>query len=560
MNTSKKSSPLLGSKAEAMEQARNRLTVVLFLFIGGFALLGLRTIDLGLMQRVAERERTDWSTAPVLPRRADIVDRNGVVLATNLETPSLFAVPAEVRDPEQAAARLVAVLPDLSLADVSARLQSRKSFVWIKRQLTPAQVWKVNALGLPGLKFQQEERRVYPHGSMAAHILGFVDVDGNGLAGIEHFFDERLADPGRVGEPLRLSLDLRVQHALHDELEKAVVMHQAIGAAGVVLDVNTGEVLAGVSLPDFDPNHAARALAMARFNKLTNGVFELGSTFKVFTIAAGLESGIVDLEDSYEAIDPIRISRFQIRDNHPKRRILTVPEIFVYSSNIGAAKLARDIGADRQREFLGSLGLLRPASVELPEVGLPLFPERWREINTMTIGYGHGIAVTPLQQAVAIAAIINGGVLNPATLILQGDSLQPSGRRVISRTTSDQMRALMRVAVTKGTGSFADVPGYRIGGKTGTAEKSANGGYRRDKLVSSFVGVFPIEAPEYLVFAVLDEPKGTVETHNFAGGGWVAAPAVGRVIARIAPLLGIAPESRSDESRFRRTALLVRRE
>ena len=543
-----------------MEQARNRLMVVLFLFIGGFTLLGLRTVDLGLIQRVAERERTDWSTAPVLPRRADIVDRNGVVLATNLDTPSLFAVPAEVRDPEQAAARLVSVLPDLSLADVLARLQSRKGFVWIKRQLTPAQVWKVNALGLPGLKFQQEERRIYPHGSLAAHILGFVDVDGNGIAGIEHFFDDRLLDPGRVGKPLRLSLDLRVQHALHDELEKAMVMHRAIGAAGVVLDVNTGEMLAGVSLPDFDPNHAARALPMARFNKLTNGVFELGSTFKIFTIAAGLEFGIVDLEDSYEAIHPIRISRFQIRDDHPKRRVLTVPEIFVYSSNIGAAKLARDIGADRQREFLGSLGLLRPASVELPEVGLPLFPDRWREINTMTIGYGHGIAVTPLQQAVAIAAIINGGVLNPATLILQSDNLQPLGRRVISRTTSDQMRALMRVAVTKGTGSFADVPGYRIGGKTGTAEKSGIGGYRRDKLISSFVGVFPIEAPKYLVFAVLDEPKGTAETHNFAGGGWVVAPAVGRVIARIAPLLGIAPESQSDENRFRRTALLVRRE
>ena len=228
-----------------MEQARNRLMVVLFLFIGGFALLGLRTVDLGLMQRVAERERTDWATAPVLPQRADIVDRNGIILATNLDTPSLFAVPTEVRDPEQAAVQLVAVLPDLSRADVLARLQSRKGFVWIKRQLTPAQVWKVNALGLPGLKFQQEERRVYPHGNTAAHILGFVDVDGNGLGGIEHFFNDRLSDPGRVGEPVNLSLDMRVQHALQDELQKAMVMHQAIGAAGVVLDVNTGEVLTG---------------------------------------------------------------------------------------------------------------------------------------------------------------------------------------------------------------------------------------------------------------------------------------------------------------------------
>ena len=560
MNRSKNSDRLFDWKGEAMEQARNRLMVVLFLFVGGFALLGLRTVDLGLMQKVAERERTDWSTAPVLPRRADIVDRNGVVLATNLETPSLFAVPVEVRDPEQAAAQLTAVLPDLPLADVLARLQSRKGFVWIKRQLTPTQVWNVNALGLPGLKFQQEERRVYPHGNAAAHILGFVDVDGNGLAGIEYFFDDRLSDPGRVGEELRLSLDLRVQHALNDELEKAMAMHQAAGAAGIVLNVNTGEVLAGVSLPEFDSNHAAMAPPEARFNKLTNAIYELGSTFKTFTIAAGLEFGVVDLEDSYDAVNPIRIAGFQIRDDHPKRRVLTIPEIFVYSSNIGAAKLARDIGAVRQREFLTSLGLLRPALVEVPEVGLPLFPERWREINTMTIGYGHGIAVTPLQQATALAAIVNGGVLIPATLILQSRTLQTTGRRVISQTTSDHMRALMRIAVTKGTGGFADVPGYRIGGKTGTAEKSGSGGYRRDKLVSSFVGVFPIERPKYLVFAVLDEPKGTAETHNFAGGGWVAAPAVGRVIARIAPLLGIVPESRIDEIKFQRIALLVGRE
>lgn len=560
MSAKEKNSRIFGPKAEALERARNRLMIVLFLFIGAFGLLGLRTVDLGLLQKVSEPALKEWSIAPVLPRRADIVDRNGKVLATNLETPSLFAVPKEVRNADQAAAQLVAVMPDLSLADVTARLQSKKSFVWIRRHLTPSQVWKVNALGLPGLRFQQEERRVYPQGNAAAHLLGFVDVDGKGLGGIEYFFDDRLADPGRVGEPLRLSLDLRVQHALHDELEKAMVMHQAIGAAGIVLDVNTGEVLAGVSLPDFDPNQAARAPPAARFNNLTNAIFELGSTFKTFTVAVGLESGTVSLEDSYDAISPIRIARFQIRDDHPKRRVLTVPEIYVYSSNIGAAKLARDVGGVRQREFLGSLGLLRPASIELPEVGLPLFPENWREINTMTIAYGHGIAVTPLQQAVALAAIINGGVLNPATLILQRENLQSSGRRVISPTTSSQMRALMRVAVTKGTGGFADVPGYRIGGKTGTAEKSGTGGYRRDAVVSSFVGVFPIEAPEYLVFAVLDEPKGTAETHNFAGGGWVAAPAVGRVIARIAPLLGIAPELQSDDSRFRRTALLVGKE
>lgn len=551
---------LFGPRKEALEQARNRLMVALFLFACGFIFLGIRTVDLGMIQPVAETARADRSIVTVLPGRADIVDRNGTILATNLDTPSLFAVPREVRDVEEAALKLVSVLPGLSLADVRARLQSKRGFVWIKRQLTPAQVWKVNALGLPGLKFQPEERRVYPHGREAAHLLGFVDIDGKGIAGIEHFFDDRLSDPGMAGQPLRLSLDLSVQHTLRDELARAASRHQALGAAGIVLDVRSGEVLAGVSLPDFDPNQASKAPADARFNRLTAAVFELGSTFKTFTVAMGLETGTVSLADRFDVSEPIRIARFRIHDDHPKNRVLTVPEIFVYSSNIGAAKIARDIGSLRQRDFLGSLGLLRPASIEVPEVGLPLYPEHWREINTMTIAYGHGIAVSPLQQAVALAAIINGGLLNPATLVAETEGVRSPGQRVVSEATSEQMRALMRVAVTMGTGRQADVPGYRIGGKTGTAEKSGTGGYRRDALISSFVGVFPIEAPRYLVFVVLDEPKGTVETHNFAGGGWVAAPAVGRIIARIAPILGIAPRNWPEGTEFQQTALLVGKE
>ncbi|GER06793.1 peptidoglycan glycosyltransferase [Iodidimonas muriae] len=545
-----------GARATAMERARQRLVVIAVLFGGAFLLMGVRTLDLGLFRAVAETHSLSASATVRAASRADIVDRNGVVLATNLRTASLYADPKRILDPEDAAAKLVRILPDLAQAELLEKLRSSRRFVWIKRKLSPRQMWAVNALGLPGLAFQEEEERVYPQGRLAAHVLGFTDPDGRGLAGVEHFFDSRLSDVTMVDEPLRLSVDVRVQHALADQIAQAIERFSAKAGAGLVMDVRTGELLALASLPDYDPNHGGGAPKDALFNRASQGVYELGSTFKAFTIAMALETGVADLSSRYDASEPIRVSRFTIRDDHPQARMLSLPEVFVHSSNIGAAKMALDVGAQDQQAFLSRIGMLRPAALEISEVGHPLVPERWRDIATMTISYGHGIAVSPVQLATGLAAMVNGGDLFPATLIRKNEDQMSSGKRVISENTSDIMRRLMRLVVRDGTAKSADVPGYQVGGKTGTAEKPAAGGYARKALLSSFAGVFPMDDPRYLVFVLVDEPKGTKATWNFAGGGWTAAPTVAKIILRIAPILGVEPQ-KEDDGLFQQAAYAI---
>ncbi len=392
-------------------------------------------------------------------------------------------------------------------------------------------------LGIPGLHFEIEERRVYPHDRAAAHVLGLTDVDGRGIAGVEKTFDSELA----AGKTLRLSLDVRVQDMLRQEMVAAVREFRAIGAAATVLDVRTGEVLGMISLPDFDPNAPGEDDDDARFNRAAKGVYEMGSTFKLFTVAMALDSGTTTLRGGYDASKPLRVAHFTIRDFHAENRWLSVPEILVHSSNIGAAQMALDVGGPTQRRYLGRLGLLTTAAVELPESGKPLTPKPWRDINTMTVGFGHGIAVSPLQLTTAVAAVVNGGLWRPPTVLVRGGESLPAGERVFSARTSAQLRGLMRLVVRYGTGRKADVPGYQVGGKTGTAEKLIAGRYRRDARISSFVGAFPIDAPRYVVLAMIDEPKGNKSTLNYATGGWVAAPVVGRLITRIASLYGIAP-------------------
>ena len=546
----------LGGGQTPLAIARGRLMIGFLMFLGAFALMAVRTVELGLstpvVERTAEREIV---VPPVTFARADIVDRNGELLAVNLQTSSLYAVPKDIKNPAEVAAKLVDVLPELSQADMEQKLSSKRSFVWIKRKLTPRQKWLVNAIGEPALQFKEEEDRLYPHGRLAAHALGYVDVDGNGIAGVEHYFDDRLAEVARTGEALSLSLDIRVQYALADELETAMRAHQAVGAAGLVMDVNTGEVIAMVSLPDFDPNNIRGVGEAERFNRATKGVYELGSTFKTFTFANALDDGIATFEDGYDATKPLRISRFTINDDHPKNRYLTLPEIFAFSSNIGTAQMALDIGGDRQQEFLQSLGLLSPANLELTEVGAPMYPATWRKVSTMTISYGHGIAVSPVQLATGISAMVNGGNLTSPTLLKAADHWS-DGRRVISSGTSRQMRQLLRLAVTKGTGGRSNARGYRVGGKTGTAEKAIGGGYDRKALISSFMGVYPMDDPQYAVFALLDEPKGTKETFGYASGGWVAAPVVKNVILRTAPILGVLPKT-EDEGLYQNVALMI---
>ncbi len=483
------------------------------------------------------------SSASATAERTDIVDRNGVILASSLPTSSLYADPADIIDAVDAADKLAGVLPGLNPTEVLAKLKSKSRFVWLRRNLTPEQMYEINSLGLPGLSFQNSESRVYPQGRIASHVLGFTDIDGRGIAGLERHFDQLLR---RGGGALKLSIDIRIQSIMYRELSAAMREFNAIGAAGVVLDVNTGETLAMVSLPDFDPNAPAKTPGGNVFNRVTNGVYEMGSTFKLFNTAMALDSGIVNLSDGYDTSKPIHAAQFTITDFHGKKRWLSVPEILVYSSNIGSAKIAMDLGTEIQRSYLGRFGLLKAASIELPEIGSPLPPSRWRDINTMTIAYGHGIAVSPLQVATAVAGVVNGGIFRSATLLKQPPGYKPEGVRVLSNKTSLEMRSLMRMVVLDGTGRKADAVGYRVGGKTGTAEKISAGGYLKKSLISSFVGVFPIDAPRYVVLALLDEPKGDKKTFNYATGGWVAAPVVRQVVERMGSLLGISPSADSE--------------
>ena len=528
-----------GTTSQALEAGRTRLIAVGLLFCLAFGVIGVRVLDLALLRDGNEpRLAAEPGHRGLMTDRADIVDRNGVVLATSLPTASLYANPRQVRDPEATATALARVLAGVNPVVLAGKLRSDRSFVWLKRNLTPREHYEVNRLGVPGLDFKREERRVYPHGALLTHVLGLVDVDNQGIAGMEKRFDARL----RGGtEALALSIDLRLQHILSEELAGAMTAFEAIGAAGMILDARSGEVLAMASLPTFDPGEAGRASQEARFNRAALGVYEMGSVFKIFTTALALESGAVTLADGFDTSEPIRVARHTIRDFKPKNRWLSIPEIFVYSSNIGTVHMAMETGTEAQQGFLDSLGLLTPAAIELPEVGAPMLPSPWREINTMTISFGHGMAVSPVQLTSAVAAMVNGGELRPATLLKRPEGAPDGGRRVLSKATSQKMRWLMRQVVLQGTGGKAAAPGYLVGGKTGTAEKLRNGRYARGSRIASFVGAFPMHDPRYVIFAMVDEPKGQKQSYGYATGGWVAAPAVGGVVQRMAPLLGMKP-------------------
>ncbi len=532
---------LEGTAKAALETGRTRLIVAGLVFACAFLVVGLRLVGIVLLQDVEEPRlaATPSGSEALETGRAEILDRNGQVLATTLPTSSLYANPRHITNPEEAAVRLATALPSEPKAKLLAKLSADRSFVWMKRGLTPRETAAVNRLGIPGLYFQREERRFYPHGALTSHIVGFTNIDNKGLAGMEQAFNPQLRGSN---QPLRLSIDLRIQHILSEELLAGMQAFNGIGAAGLVMDARSGEVLAMVSLPSYDPNNPAAAPDAGRFNRATLGVYEMGSIFKIFTTAMALDSGVVTLEDGYDVTKPIRIARFTITDFHPHRGWLSIPEIFKESSNIGTVHMAVDSGTELQKRYLAGLGLLSAPKLELPEVGEPMIPAKWREINTMTISYGHGIAVTPVQAARAVAGVVNGGVLPEATLLKRPEGEPLGGTRVIGERTSDQMRWLMRLVVEQGTGGNAEAEGYLVGGKTGTADKlRPGGGYARDKRIASFAGAFPMNDPRYVVLAMVDEPKGTKASYGYATGGWVAAPVVGKTVQRMAPLLGIEP-------------------
>ena len=478
--------------------------------------------------------------------RAMIVDRNGEILALSLPTAGLYANPQEMIDPADTADKLKRVLPQLDLAVLLERLSSQKQFVYLARNITPREQLAVNNLGIPGIYFEPTERRRYPQGRVAAHVVGAVDVDAHGVAGVERYFDQRLReDP----EPLRLSIDVRVQAAVRDELSKSMAEFRAIGACGIVMDVRTGEVVAMVSLPDFDANKPGDATPEERFNRAVTGMYEPGSTFKLQTAAMALDSGAARLWSTYDAAHNIHIGRFTIQDFQGKHRVLTLPEVIAYSSNLGAAHIAQSVGADRQRAWLDRMGMFNRIGVELPEEGRPIVQkaENWKEIATMTVGFGHGIAVSPLHVVRGTAALANGGqVLRPTILAPEPDAAPREGTQVMQRATSDTLRKLMRLVVTEGYGKPADVPGYFVGGKTGTAEKNSGHGYKKHSNISAFMSVFPMNAPRYAVYFMLDEPKGNASTGGYSTAGAVSAPGAGRVIARIAPMLGLMPDTANE--------------
>ncbi|MBR0661276.1 peptidoglycan D,D-transpeptidase FtsI family protein, partial [Neoroseomonas oryzicola] len=493
-------------------------------------------------RRAAALSRPPAPPAEAPVARATVTDRNGEILAVSLPLTALYANPRQIENAPEAADRLRRVLPELDRERLIQRLSGERQFAYIARALTPRQVAQVNTLGIPGLYFEEAERRFFPQGRTAAHIIGGVDVDGNGIAGVERSFDQRLR--GQPNERLRLSLDIRVQLALREAVQRAIDEFNGIGGAGVVMDVNTGEVLSMVSLPDYDANDVGAATNDQRFNRVTVGVYEPGSTFKLLTASMALENGLQPWQ-GYDASRPISVGRFTINDYRGKGRWLALPEILAYSSNLASAHMAAAVGVNRHREFMQRMGMTSRLRIEIPETALPLVPGQrtWRELNTMTIGFGHGISVTPLHVAMAGATIANGGILRQPTILAVPPGTQREGTRVISERTSEIMRRMMRLVVTDGSGRGADVPGYFVGGKTGTAQKTGpRGGYLENKRIAAFIGAFPMYAPRYAVYVMVDEPKPNARSHGFATAGWVAAPAAGMVISRIAPILGMLPE------------------
>jgi cell division protein FtsI (penicillin-binding protein 3) len=540
---------LYGRDVDRGAKARARIGLAILAFAAVYSIIAARLILFALVSNSQTVHRLVSSDA-IATARPDILDRNGEVLASDVRVPSLYAEPRRLIDVDEAAELLTADLPDIDATELRERLSSKRGFVWLKRDITPEEQHEIYRQGLPGIGFLNENKRDYPNGAEISHLIGHVNIDNQGIAGIEKWLDgQGLAAlhmaglaTDRLQKPVQLAVDLRVQHALRDELVNARQKFSALAAAGLVLNVRTGEVVALVSEPDYDPNNPRQALDPSRINRLTTGVYEMGSTFKAFTIAMALDSGKVTLKSSFDAHNPLHYGKFDIHDFEPQQRALTVPEIFTYSSNIGAARIAMAMGVDVHKAFLKKMGQLDRLHTELPESAEPIVPKHWGELNTMTIAFGHGLSVAPLQAAMGVAALMNGGVLIPPTFLKRTETeAQALGTRVIRPETSEIMRYLMRLNVEQGTAAKADVPGYYIGGKTGTADKVEFGRYDKNKVLTDFMAVLPADEPRYLVLIMLDEPHATPETHGFTTSGWNAVPTGGAVVARIAPLLGIAP-------------------
>ena len=540
---------------KAKNRAEGRLLVLGAVFFLAFSAIG---IQMGAMaSSKAEEPRAIASGNPIIGQRADIVDRNGRILATNFDTYALYAQPRQLVDPEGAAARLAEIFPELDAERLVKDLTGSRKFVWIRRQISPEQMQAVHDIGDPGLLFGPREMRLYPNGPVASHVLGGASFGREGVesaevigvAGVERQFDQYLRDPANEGHPLELSIDLTVQAAAERVLQGGMMLMNAKGAAAILMDVRTGEVISMVSLPDFDPNSRPLPLTTGSqsdsplFNRAVQGVYELGSTFKIFAIAQAMELGLVRANTMIDTKGPMTWGRFRISDFHNYGPQLSTTDVIVKSSNIGTARIAQQIGADRQKDFLTSLGFLAPTSIELSEApsGRPLSPRQWSEISTLTISYGHGLSASPLHLAAAYATIANGGTRVTPTLLKSSELQQ--GERVLSPEVAAEAVSMMRQVVVRGTASFGEVPGYEVAGKTGTADKPMpTGGYFKDKVIATFAATFPASAPQYVLVVTLDEPVETSGTEPRRTAGWTAVPVAAEMIRRIAPLLGMRPQ------------------
>ncbi len=537
-------------------RAEGRLVVLGLFFVAAFSVVGMRMGHMAATDPVEPTART--SRAPISANRADIVDRNGRIMATNLSTHSLYVETRFMVDKPHAATELVKIFPDLNEEKLLARLNGKQKFFWLKRQLSPEQMQAVHEIGEPGLRFGPREMRLYPNGSLAAHILGGATYGREGVnaaevigeAGVERMFDDYLRDPANGGAPLTLSLDLSIQSAVRTVLYGGMKLMDAKGATAILMDVHSGELVAMTSLPDFDPNdrpHVAvsgDASDSPLFNRAVQGVYELGSTFKIFTAAQMLEEGLAAPTTMIKTQGPLRWGKHRIRDFHDYGATLSVTDVIVKSSNIGTARMAQAIGVERQQDFLNKLGMLTPTEVELAEASSikPLLPPNWSELSAMTISYGHGLSASPLHLATAYASLLNGGTKVTPTLIKQNGPVV--GERIVSERTSAMARAMLRQVVVRGTASFGDVTGYAVGGKTGTADKPlANGrGYHEESVIATFASVFPAHDPKYVLIVTLDEPEVYTYGENRRTAGWTAVPVASEIVQRVAPLLGLRPE------------------
>ncbi|MEM6276089.1 MAG: penicillin-binding protein 2 [Pseudomonadota bacterium] len=542
---------------KSREMAEGRLIVLGLFFLAGFALIGARMTLLAVSEPVEPRATA--TTSQIIAQRADIVDRHGRVLATNFDTHSLYAHPQDLIDPAKAVADLTKIFPDLDAERLLKDFTGDRKFLWIKRKISPEQKQAVHDIGEPGLLFGPREMRLYPNGSIAAHVLGGASFGKEavnsaeviGTAGVEKHFDEYLRDPARDGAPLELSLDLTVQAAAERVLDGGMRLFNAKGAASVLMDVHTGEVISLVSLPDFDPNERPRPLTEGDqsdsplFNRALQGVYELGSAFKIFTAAQAMELGLANPETQVNTQGPLKWGRFTIGEFQNKNYgpTLTLTRVIEKSSNIGTARLAMEIGNTRQKAFLRELGFLEPTPLEMVEAkgAAPLYPSNWSELSTMTISYGHGISTSPLHLAAGYASLLNGGRKVQPTLLKQ--TRAQLGEQVVRPEVSAAARAMLRRVVTEGTASFGDVAGYAVGGKTGTADKPRpRGGYYDDRTITTFASVFPADDPKYVLVVTLDEPVETSGEKPRRSAGWTAVPVAAELIRRTAPLLGLRPE------------------